>query len=193
MYTSRFTGGRNSFEYLLAYLGIRQKNGSPGHPQTQGKIERFHQTLKRWLGQQPAARTTSPSSRRQLDAFRLAYNEQRPHRAIGRVTPGEAYRATPEGASRRSRRPRPLPPPLRRRRQQGRHRPCDGPVACTTSRSARPTPARRVLAIVDEQEVTVVALDTGEILSAHRIEPDKGYWRNTRRDPGRWPGSQATG
>jgi hypothetical protein len=52
---------------------------------------------------------------------------------------------------------------------------------------------RRVLAIVNEQEVTVVALDTGEILSAHRIEPDKGYWRNIRRDPGRWPGSQATG
>ena len=51
---------------------------------------------------------------------------------------------------------------------------------------------RRVLAIVDEQEVTVVALDTGEILSTHHIEPDKGYWRNTRRDPGRWPGSQQT-
>ena len=50
---------------------------------------------------------------------------------------------------------------------------------------------RRVLAIVDEHEVTVVALDTGELLSTHRIEPDKGYWRNTRRDPGRWPGSQS--
>jgi hypothetical protein len=47
---------------------------------------------------------------------------------------------------------------------------------------------RRVLAIVDEAEVTVVALDTGELLSTHRIEPDKGYWRNTLRDPGRWPG-----
>jgi hypothetical protein len=51
---------------------------------------------------------------------------------------------------------------------------------------------RRVLAIVDEREVTVVALDTGEILSTHRIEPDRGYWRNQRRDPGRWPGSHAT-
>ena len=63
VYTSRFTGGRNGFEYLLAYLGIRQKNGAPGHPQTQGKIERFHQTLKRWLGRQPAARRASPGSR----------------------------------------------------------------------------------------------------------------------------------
>ena len=52
---------------------------------------------------------------------------------------------------------------------------------------------QRVLAIVDEQEVTVVALDTGELLSVHRIEPGKGYWRTQRRDPGRWPGSHKTG
>ena len=52
---------------------------------------------------------------------------------------------------------------------------------------------RRVLAIADEQEVAIVALDTGEVLSVHRIEPDKGYWRNQRRDPGRWPGSPKTG
>jgi transposase InsO family protein len=49
VYTSRFTHGHNEFELLLARLGITQKNGHPGHPQTQGKIERFHQTLKRWL------------------------------------------------------------------------------------------------------------------------------------------------
>ncbi|TLP70159.1 transposase family protein, partial [Nesterenkonia sphaerica] len=49
VYTARSGGGRNSFEYLLPLLGVRQKNGSPGHPQTQGKIERFHQTLKRFL------------------------------------------------------------------------------------------------------------------------------------------------
>jgi hypothetical protein len=50
----------------------------------------------------------------------------------------------------------------------------------------------RVLAIVDERDVTVVALDTGEVLSSHLIEPDRRYWRNQRRDPGRWPRSQAT-
>ena len=54
VYTSRFTGGRNAFEYVLALLGVRQKNGSPGHPQTQGKTERFHQTLQRWLRARPA-------------------------------------------------------------------------------------------------------------------------------------------
>ena len=191
VYTSRFTGGRNGFEYLLAYLGIRQKNGAPGHPQTQGKIERFHQTLKRWLGQQPAAADLA-ELQAQLDAFRLAYNEQRPHRAIGRITPGEAYRATPKalpsGAAPRATSASATTSPTARAPS-----PCAGPAACTTSRSARPIARRRVLAIVDEQEVTVVALDTGEILSTHRIEPDRGYWRNQRRDPGRWPGSQATG
>jgi transposase InsO family protein len=190
VYTSRFTGGRNGFEYLLAYLGIRQKNGAPGHPQTQGKIERFHQTLKRWLGQQPAAGTIA-ELQGQLDAFRLAYDEQRPHRATGRVTPGEAYRATPKAHPAG----RGAPGHFRLRYDTA-----DKKGAITLRRAGRmyhlkvgaAYARRRVLAIVDEAEVTVVALDTGEILSTHRIEPAKGYWRNTRRDPGRWPGSQAT-
>jgi len=190
VYTSRFTGGRNSFEYLLAYLGIRQKNGAPGHPQTQGKIERFHQTLKRWLGQQPAASDLT-SLQAQLDAFRLAYNEQRPHRAIGRATPGESYRATPKALAAGSR---------GRGHFRLRYDVTDSTGAMTLRRAGRlyhlkigaAFARRRVLAIVDEHEVTVVALDTGEILSTHRIEPDRRYWRNQRRDPGRWPGSQAT-
>ena len=191
VYTSRFTGGRNSFEYLLAYLGIRQKNGAPGHPQTQGKIERFHQTLKRWLGQQPAA-TDLAGLQAQLEAFRLAYNEQRPHRAIGRATPGEAYRATPRALPSRA---------GVRGHFRLRSDVTDSKGAITLRRAGRlhhlkigaAFARRRVLAIVDEQEVTVVALDTGEILSTHLIEPDRRYWRNQRRDPGRWPGPQATG
>jgi hypothetical protein len=191
VYTSRFTGGRNSFEYLLAYLGIRQKNGMPGHPQTQGKIERFHQTLKRWLGRQPAAASVA-ALQAQLDAFRFAYNEQRPHRAIGRATPGEAYRATP----------RALPSGSGARGHfRLRYDVTDSKGAMTVRRAGRlhhlkvgAVHARlRVLAIIDEQAVTVVALDTGEILSTHLIEPDRGYWRNQRRDPGRWPGSQQNG
>ena len=75
---SRFTGGRNGFECLLDWPGIRQRNGAPGHPQTQGKIERFHQTLKRWLARQPGARDLA-ALRAQLDAFRAAHNERRPH------------------------------------------------------------------------------------------------------------------
>jgi transposase InsO family protein len=125
VYTSRFTGGRNGFEYLLAWLGVRQKNGAPGHPQTQSKIERFHQTLKRWLARQPAARTLG-ELQAQLDAFRLAYNEHRPHRATGRITPAEAYRATPKAMAAGSRAGGPLPAPLRRGRWEGRHQPALG-------------------------------------------------------------------
>ena len=190
VYTSRFTGGRNGFEYLLAYLGVRQKNGTPGHPQTQGKIERFHQTLKRWLERQPVARTLA-ELQAQLDVFRVHYNEQRPHRATGRITPAEAYAAAPKAHPAG----RGAPGHFRLRYDIA-----DSKGAISLRRAGRlhhlkigaEQARRRVLAIVDEGEVTVVALDSGEILSTHRIEPDKGYWRNQRRDPGRWPGSQAT-
>lgn len=95
VYTARFTGGKNGFEYVLAQLGVRQKNGTPGHPQTQGKVERFHQTLKRWLERQPGAQTLA-ELQAQLDRFRIDYNDHRPHRATGRTTPGVAYRARPK-------------------------------------------------------------------------------------------------
>ena len=191
VYTSRFTGGRNGFEYLLAYLGIRQRNGAPGHPQTQGKIERFHQTLKRWLDRQPPP-TSLDELQAQLEAFRVDYDEHRPHRAVGRITPGEAYRATPKARSAGIR----AAGHFRLRYDQTDR---DGRITLRRAgrlhhlRVGAAHARRRVLAIADEQEVTVVALDTGEILSSHHIEPDKGYWRNQRRDPGRWPGSRATG
>jgi transposase InsO family protein len=176
VYTARFTGGRNAFEHLLAYLGVRQRNGAPGHPQTQGKVERFHQTLKRWLRQQPAARTL-PELQAQLDAFRLAYDEERPHRAVGRRTPGEAYRARPKAypAGRGAQGPFRLRSDLVDRggrvslRRGGRMHHLG--IGAAHAR-------RRVLAIIDEHEVTVVALDTGEVLSTHRIEPERLYWRD---------------
>lgn len=187
VYTARFTGGKNGFEYVLARLGVRQKNGAPGHPQTQGKIERFQQTLKRWLERQPSA-TTLAQLQAQLDRFRSDYNERRPHRATGRSTPGQAYRATltaqPASSGGAA-------------HYRLRYDVTDGRGAMTLRRAGRlhhlkigATHARqRVLALADEHSVTVVALDTGEILSRHLIEPGKGYWRNQLRDPGRWPGS----
>lgn len=190
IYTSRFTGGHNAFEHLLAYLGIKQQNGAPNHPQTQGKIERLQQTLKRWLAQQPAARTIT-ELQAQLDAFRVAYDEERPHRAIGRRPPGEVYRATPKA----------LPAgPRARGHLRLRYDLVDKGGRITLRRAGRlhhlgigaAHRGRRVLAIVDEQDVTVVALETGEVLSSHLIEPERNYWRNQRRNPGRWPGLRAT-
>jgi transposase InsO family protein len=129
VYTSRFTGGRNGYEYLLAWLGVRQKNGAPGHPQTQGKVERFQQTLKRWLGRQPAARDLA-GLQAQLDTFRRIYNEERPHRAIGRRTPAAAYAARVKAHPSGRGTPGPLPSALRHHRWEGSaHPPARGPHA----------------------------------------------------------------
>ena len=65
------------------------------HPQTCGKVERFHQTQKKWLAAQPPAQSLA-QLQRQLDRFRRYYNTIRPHRAIGRRTPAEAYTARPK-------------------------------------------------------------------------------------------------
>ena len=48
---------------------------------------------------------------------------------------------------------------------------------------------KRVLAFADDRQVTVAELTTGEVLSIHLIEPDKAYWRNQNKQPGRRPGS----
>ena len=96
VYTSRFTHGHNDFERLLASLRITQKNGHPGHPQTQGKIERFHQTLKRWLAARPRPATLA-ELQTLFDAFRILYNTARAHRAHrARTTPEQAYHARPK-------------------------------------------------------------------------------------------------
>jgi transposase InsO family protein len=169
VYTSRFTGGRNAFEYLLPILGIRQKNGSPGHPQTQGKTERFHQTLQRWLAARPPARTAT-QLQRQLDEFQAHYNERRPHRALHRRTPADAYRATPKAAPAGSR---------AQAHYRLRYDRLDTKGRMTIRRAGRmhhlgigTTHARkRVLALADDHQITVTELHTGEILSVHLIEP----------------------
>src|SRR5437588_2086542 len=189
VYTSRFTGGRNAFEHVLPLLGVQQKNGSPGHPQTQGKTERFHQTLQRWLAARPTARTIA-ELQTQLQEFRQHYNESRPHRALDRRTPGEVYRTTPKA----------LPP--NNANTAGHYRlrydRLDTKGKMTLRRAGRmhhlgvgTTHARkRVLAFADEHHITVAELTTGELLSRHLIEPNKTYWRNQMREPGRWPSSQ---
>jgi hypothetical protein len=49
---------------------------------------------------------------------------------------------------------------------------------------------KRVLAFADDHRITVAELTTGEVLSVHLIEPNKIYWRNQNKEPGRWPSSQ---
>ncbi|MGI8452225.1 MAG: integrase core domain-containing protein [Streptosporangiaceae bacterium] len=90
-------GGRNGLETELRRLGSTQKNGKPGHPQTQGKVERFQQTLKKWLRAQPRQPATITQLQALLDAFTDEYNHRRPHKSLAhRATPATAYQARPK-------------------------------------------------------------------------------------------------
>ena len=95
VFTTRSRNGPNKLENELRLLGITQKNGRPNHPQTQGKVERFQQTLKKWLAKQPKVRSMT-QLQAQIDTFRDYYNHQRPHRSLGRQTPHERYTANPK-------------------------------------------------------------------------------------------------
>jgi transposase InsO family protein len=93
-FTGRFlSGGNVAFERVLKALGVRHVLSSPAHPQTCGKIERWHQTLKKWLRTQPLARTHA-ELQAQLNFFVGFYNHDRPHRALGGQTPTERWSAT---------------------------------------------------------------------------------------------------
>jgi transposase InsO family protein len=53
VFTTRWHGyDSNLLEAELRCRGIQQKNGKPNHPQTQGKVERFQQTMNKWLAAQ---------------------------------------------------------------------------------------------------------------------------------------------
>lgn len=94
-FTSRATqpGSLSGFVRTLLAQNIRPINSSPYHPQTCGKVERHHQSLKRWLSAQPAPASIS-ELQRVLDQWRGYYNQQRRHSALpGRVTPQQAWAA----------------------------------------------------------------------------------------------------
>jgi hypothetical protein len=95
-----FTGkqrgqGRVVLEVQLGLRGVRVSHSRPYHPQTCGKVERFHQTLKKWLRAQRRA-TSLAMLQRQLNRFAVYYNTIRPHRALLRRTPAQAYAARPK-------------------------------------------------------------------------------------------------
>ena len=185
VYTTRLLGARNGFEHLLATLGVQQKNGQPYHPQTQGKIERFHRTLKNWLQMQEPVNSMKVLQA-QLDTFRQLYNYERPHHALDRATPAQAYRARPKAGP---------------RDYEGggefrvRFDVVDkfGKISLRHGGSMRHLGVgnahyrRRVLLLIDLDRVTVTDIETGEILATNIIENEKSYWRNQMRRPGRWP------
>lgn len=114
-------GRRGYVGQLVAHvsrLGVEAITGKPYKPTTQGKNERFHQTLFRYLDKQPLADSLE-QLQSQVDAFDLIYNTERPHQGLpGRVTPLTAWLATPKADP-----PRPKPD-----RPRSRTLPAESPV-----------------------------------------------------------------
>jgi transposase InsO family protein len=103
VFTTRLSGGkggRNGFEAELRRLGVTQKNSRPNHPTTCGKVERFQQTMKKWLRAQPHQPATISELQALLDDFATHYNHKRPHRSLpASCTPADAYHRRPKATA----------------------------------------------------------------------------------------------
>jgi transposase InsO family protein len=166
-------GGRVALEVELGILRIRFDHSRPYHPQTCGKVERFHQTQKKWLAAQPAAGTVE-ELQRQLDAFRDYYNNHRPHRALGRRTPAEAYAARPNATPNGPR----IDPHYRVRTDR-----IDTGGTITLRHNSRlhhiglgrSLASTRVTVLVADRHIRVVTTDTGELIRELTLDPTRDY------------------
>lgn len=178
-------------------LGVEPITGKPYKPTTQGKNERFHQTLFRYLDKQPLASSLA-ELQTQVDAFDHIYNTERPHQGLpGRVTPIVAWEATTKAEA-----PRPTRGSFNRRATP-RSRPAPAPTPVPTdlpddTQVKKLTTAgtfmldkvhykvdgrralEEVLVITDGDKITVADLD-GEVLIEHtRPGPGATYVGNGR-------------
>ena len=168
-----FTHGHNDFERLIASLGITRKNGHPGHHQTQDKIERFHQTLKKWLTSQPRAATLA-ELQTQLNTFLEAYNHQRPHRSLPHhATPATAYTARPKAD-----------PATRTDTHNRVRRDRIDQAGVITLRVAgrlhhigvgRTYTGTRVIVLIQDLRIRIIHATTGELLRELTLNPTKDY------------------
>ncbi|HET8561151.1 MAG TPA: integrase core domain-containing protein [Marmoricola sp.] len=188
VFTTRHSGGkggRNHLETELRRLDVVQKNGKPNHPQTQGKVERFQQTLKKWLRAQPEQPRTIDDLQALLDAFVEEYNEHRPHRSLPhRATPATTYTSRPKATPTPGDREDDTHDRLRRDR-------VDKAGKITLRHGGRlysigigRTHARtRVLVLVQDLDIRIVDAATGELLRELVLDPTRRY-QATGRPPG---------
>ena len=177
IFTTRFASGTrartggNAFETLLALHGITQKNGRPYKPTTQGKIERFWQTLKKRLTVRPAA--TLDELQHELDEFRTHYNQHRPHRSLNRRTPAFAYTLIPKAAP-----TQPDDPNIWRVRYDTID--AGGKVSLRFANRmmhlgyGRAHARTAVIVLIHGLHATTITPD-GEVIAEHIINPNKGY------------------
>lgn len=187
VFTTRYAGGkggRNHLEHELGERKITQKNGTPNHPQTQGKVERFQQTLKRWLRAQPVQPATLAELQALLDTFVELYNHRRPHRSLPhRATPATVYTSLPKAAPSGERRTDTHDRVRRDKIDKA------GSVTLRVAGQLRHIGVGRtyagtdVLLLVQDLHATVLNAATGEILRDLIIDPRKDY-QPTGRPPG---------
>jgi transposase InsO family protein len=174
VFTAAPRGGRCAIELELAALGISYRHSRAYHPQTCGKVERFHQTLKRWLGKQPRA-TTVVELQDQLDQFANYYNTRRPHRALGRRAPMAAFTVRPKATPSR-------PGLMVPRHYRIRHDKIDHSGVVTLRHNSqlhhiglgRRHAGARVLVLVADLDVRVLTED-GQLLRALTLDPSRDY------------------
>ena len=179
VFTTRLSGGkggRNALEAELRRLGVVQKNARPNHPTTCGKVERFQQTLNKWLAAQPVQPTTVAELQALLDAFTNEYNHRRPHRSLPhRATPASVYGTLPKAQPTTSRDADP--------HDRVRHDRIDD-SGCVTLRVAgrlhhlgvgRTHARTRVVLLVQDLHVRMVDAATGELLRELVLDPTKDY------------------
>lgn len=165
-------------------LGIEAITGKPYKPTTQGKNERFHQTLFRWLDQQPLADTID-QLQALVDQFDHIYNTQRPHQGLpGRITPQQAWDATAKAEP-----PRPASCPRERRPRQSR-RTDNGELTRTVRANGqvtveavryqlgKPYAGQQAHAVWDTHTIWFFDHEGTEIINHPRPEPDTRFVGN---------------
>jgi transposase InsO family protein len=186
VFTTRLSGGslrsgsrgRNSFEQDLHRLKVLQKNSRPNHPTTCGKVERFQQTLKKWLRRQPVQPATIGQLQALIDAFADEYNHRRPHRSLPRhATPATAYQARPKAepgqhttseTHERLRRDRIDKAGKITLRYQGQ---------LYSIGVGRTHTGTHVLVLVQDLDIRIINAATGELLRELTLDPNQRYQR----------------
>lgn len=92
-FASTGLGGLSPLSVWWIRLGIRLERIQPGHPQQNGRHERMHRTLKQATASPPSQ--SLGKQQEAFDAFRLEYNEDRPHEALGQKPPSSIYKPSP--------------------------------------------------------------------------------------------------
>ena len=189
VFTTRFAGGRagrdtlNGFQTELRDLGVVQKHSKPNHPTTCGKVERFHQTLKKWLTAQPRQPQTVAQLQALCNTFTAYYNNSRPHRSLNRRTPLAAYQARPKAVPQVSTQAEPQP--------RVRHDVVDTSGKLSLRHNGRlhhigvgRTHARTpILMLINGLHIRIIHATTGEMLRELQLNPTIDYQRRSQPKP----------